>query len=77
MKRYPLVIIALLSLLLCARVVPKTKKKHSAWPDLAAVNFVNGQSCSIDGGGTGEKAKLNNLKNPFLLPSGTFEKITC
>jgi len=49
---------------------------RSQWPNLTKIKLGNGKTCSIDGAGTGEKAKLNNLKNRFRLPTGNFETIT-
>lgn len=53
---------------------------HSApapWPDLTTIKVGPHKNCGIDGAATNEeKAKLNNLKNRFRLPSEDFEPIT-
>ena len=48
------------------------------WPDLTTISVGNGKTCGIDGAGApgSEKAKLNDLKNRFRLPSGQFDTIT-
>jgi hypothetical protein len=48
------------------------------WPDLTWIKVGSNKSCGIDGAAEAqsEKAKLNNLKNRFELPSGDFEPIT-
>jgi hypothetical protein len=82
MKRYPVLPAAILLLILCALVVPvdatKKPKKKQSWPDLTNINVGNPQVCNIDGAaqhGT-EKAKLNDLKNRFRLPTGSFQTVT-
>ena len=48
------------------------------WPDLTTINVGGHKTCSIDGAGApgSEKAKLNDLKNRFRLPSGNFQTVT-
>ena len=51
------------------------------WPDLTTLKKFNnpkGKTCGIDGAATpgSEKARLNDLKNRFRLPTGEFESIT-
>jgi hypothetical protein len=82
MKRYPVLTISILFLILCTLVVPvvatKKKKQQTTWPNLTNINVGNPQMCNIDGAaqhGT-EKAKLNDLKNRFRLPNGSFETVT-
>jgi hypothetical protein len=47
-------------------------------PDLATITLDDGKTCGVNGAATAgtEKAKLNQLKNRFRLPSGNFETIT-
>ncbi len=47
------------------------------WPDLTNLKLGT-KTCGIDGAGApgSEKAKLNDLKNRFRLPSGQFQPIT-
>jgi hypothetical protein len=49
-----------------------------AWPDLTTIDEGGGQMCSIDGAGApnSEKAKENDLKNRFRLPSTPFTPIS-
>ena len=80
MRRRPVLIIAV-CLVLSALAIPvvATKKKHKKkqWPDLTTISVGN-KMCSIDGAAQpgSEKAKLNDLKNRFRLPSGSFSPIT-
>jgi hypothetical protein len=82
MKRRPVLTIAILCLVLSVMVVPvaATKKKHKQkpkWPNLTTINVGN-KMCSIDGAAQpgSEKAKLNDLKNRFRLPTGNFSPIS-
>jgi hypothetical protein len=49
----------------------------SPWPNLTTINVGGAKTCGIDGAGQHgtEKAKLNDLKNRFRLPSGEFEPV--
>src|SRR5438034_7449727 len=46
--------------------------------DLTTINVGGNKMCGIDGAGApgSEKAKLNDLKNRFRLPTGSFQPIT-
>jgi hypothetical protein len=46
--------------------------------NLTTINVGNGKTCGVNGAGApgSEKAKLNQLKNRFQLPSGAFKTIT-
>jgi hypothetical protein len=51
---------------------------RSAWPDLTTIDEGGGKMCSVDGAGApnSEKAKENDLKNRFRLPSTPFTSIS-
>src|SRR5437899_2651124 len=57
---------------------PAPAPAPTPWPDLTTISVGSGKTCGIDGAGApgSEKAKLNDLKNRFRLPSGQFETIT-
>jgi hypothetical protein len=80
MRRRPVLIIAI-CLVLSAFAIPvaATKKKHKKkqWPNLTTISVGN-KMCSIDGAAQpgSEKAKLNDLKNRFRLPTGNFSPVT-
>lgn len=73
MKKTILLILLTFALVSIVTVSPSAQ---APWPDLTTIDIGGGKTCSIDGGGTGEKAKSNNLKNRFRLPSGSFTTIT-
>src|SRR5260370_40772138 len=79
MKRSLLVFLSVVLVLAIADAKPKGKKKPKpAGTDLTIINVGGNKSCSIDGAGApgSEKAKLNDLKNRFRLPSGNFTPVT-
>lgn len=49
-----------------------------AWPDLTTINVGGGNLCGVDGAAPpdSEKARENELKNRFRLPSGPFSPIS-
>lgn len=78
MKRLMLTVLSVVLLLIAVDAKPKGKKKPKlAWPDLTVINVGGNKTCGIDGAGApgSEKAKLNDLKNRFRLPSGSFDPI--
>src|SRR5258707_12308010 len=79
MKRSLLVFLSVVLVLAIADAKPKGKKKPKpAGTDLTIINVGGTKTCGIDGAGApgSEKAKLNDLKNRFRLPSGQFQPIT-
>ncbi len=79
MKRSLLVFLSVVLVLAIADAKPKGKKKPKpAGTDLTIINVGGNKTCGIDGAGApgSEKAKLNDLKNRFRLPSGNFTPVT-
>jgi hypothetical protein len=82
MRCRPVLKVATLGLVLSALVFPvaatgKRHKKKPKWPNLTTINVGN-KMRSIDGAAqpATEKAKSNDLKNRFRLPTGNFSPIT-
>src|SRR5712691_10491354 len=79
MKRSLITLLSVVLLLVAADAKPKGKKKPKpSGSDLTTINVGGNKTCGIDGAGApgSEKAKLNDLKNRFRLPSGNFAPVT-
>ncbi len=60
-----------------ATITLKPRPAPTPWPDLTTIKVGGNKTCGMDGAATDEeKAKLNNLKNRFELPSEDFQPIT-
>jgi hypothetical protein len=82
MKRALLTLLTVALLLIAADAKPKHRKHRPKPPppqssDLTVID-VGGKMCGIDGAAVAgtEKAKLNDLKNRFRLPTGDFSTVT-
>jgi hypothetical protein len=80
MRRSLIALLTVVLLLIAVDAKPKHKQnkpKPTQSPDLTVID-VGGKSCGIDGAGApgSEKAKLNDLKNRFRLPSGNFTPVS-